>query len=74
MKIFANHIKTTSSFFPSILKMVLFTDILKDNNDVNSKSDFIQWNYHETSHSMIQFKTEENEGTTFQKLDISKAV
>ena len=71
MKIFANHIKTTSSFFPNILKMVLFTDILKDDNDVNSKSDFIQWNYHETSHSMIQFKTEENEGTTFQKLDIS---
>ena len=66
MKIFANHIKTTSSFFPNILKMVLFTDILKDDNDVNSKSDFIQWNYH--------FKTEENEGTTFQKLDISKAV
>ena len=74
MKIFANHIKTTSSFFPNILKMVLFTDILKDNNDVNSKSGFIKWNYHETSHSMIQFKTEENEGTTFQKLDISKAV
>ena len=74
MKIFANHIKTTSSFFPNILKMVLFTDILKDDNDVNSKSDFIQWNYHETSYSMIQFKTEENEGTTFQKLDISKAV
>ena len=61
-------------FFPNILKMGLFTVMLKDNIDLNSKSNFIQWHYHGTSRSMIQFKTNENEGTPFQKVDIAKAV
>ena len=52
--------------------MGLFTIILKDNIDLNSKSNLIQWHYHGTSRSMIQFKTNENEGTHFQKVDISK--
>ena len=42
--------------------MRLFTVMLKDNIDLNSKSNFIQWYYHGTSRSMIQFKTNENEG------------
>ena len=54
--------------------MGLFTVMLKYNTDLNSKSNFIQWHYHETSFSMIQFKTNKNEGTLFQKVDISKAV
>ena len=54
--------------------MGLFTVMLKDNIDLNSKSNFIRWHYHGTSHPMIQFKTSENEGTPFQKIDISKAV
>ena len=49
-------------FFPNILKMGLLTVMLKDNIDLNSKSNFIQWYYHGTSRSMIQFKTNENEG------------
>ena len=61
-------------FFPNILKMRLFTVMLKDNIDLNSKSNFIRWHYHGTSRSMIQFKSNENEGTPFQKVDISKAV
>ena len=60
--------------FPNIFKMGLFTVMLKDNIDLNSISHFIQWHYHGTSRSMIQFKTNENEGTPFQKVDISKAV
>ena len=48
--------------------------MLKDNIDLNSKRNFIQWHLHETSRSMIQFKTNQNEGTDFQKNDISKAV
>ena len=48
--------------------------MLKDNIDLNSKRNFIQWHFHETSRSMIQFKTNQNEGTDFQKNDISKAV
>ena len=48
--------------------------MLNANIDLNSKLNFIQWHYHGTSHSMIQFKTSENEGTPFQKVDISKAV
>ena len=59
-------------FFPYILKMGLFTVMLKDNIDLNSI--FIQWHNHGTSRSMIQFKTNKNEGTPFQKADISKAV
>ena len=54
--------------------MGLFTVMLKDNIELNSKSNFIPWHYHGTSRSMIQFKTNENEGTPFQKVDISKAV
>ena len=42
--------------------------------DLNSKSNFIQWHYPGTTRYMIQFKTSENEGTPFQKVDISKAV
>ena len=61
-------------FFPNILKMRLFTVMLKDNIDLNSKSNFIRWHYHGTSRSMIQFKSNENEGTPFQKVDISKVV
>ena len=61
-------------FFPNISKMGLFTVMLKDNIELNSKSNFIQWDYHETILSMIQFKINENEGTPFQKVDISKAV
>ena len=49
-------------FFPNILKMGLLTVMLKDNIDLNSKSNIIQWYYHGTSRSMIQFKTNENEG------------
>ena len=54
--------------------MGLFFGMLKDNIDLNSKSNFIRWHYHGTSRPMIQFKTNENEGTPFQKIDISKAV
>ena len=54
--------------------MRLFTVMLKDNIDLNSKSNFIRWHYHGTSRPMIQFKSNENEGTPFQKVDISKAV
>ena len=54
--------------------MGLFTVMLKDNIGLNSKSNFIRWHYHGTSRPMIQFKTNENEGTPFQKIDISKAV
>ena len=54
--------------------MGLFTVMLKDNIELNSKSNFIQWDYHGTILSMIQFKINENEGTPFQKVDISKAV
>ena len=54
--------------------MGLFTVMLKDNIELSSKSNFIPWHYHGTSRSMIQFKTNENEGTPFQKVDISKAV
>ena len=60
--------------FPNILKMGLFIVMLKDNIDLNSKSNFTQWHYHGTSHAMIQSKTNENEVTPFQKVDISKAV
>ena len=34
----------------------------------------MKWHYHETSRYMIQFKTNQNEGTPFQKVDISKVV
>ena len=54
--------------------MALLAVMLKYNIDLNSKPNFIQWHYHGTSLSMIQFKTNENEGTPFQKVDISKAV
>ena len=42
-------------FFLNILKMGLFTVMLKDNIDLNSKSNFVQWHYQGTSRSMIQF-------------------
>ena len=54
--------------------MGLFTVMLKDNIEFNSKSTFIQCHYHGTSRSMIQFKINDNEGAPFQKDDISKAV
>ena len=54
--------------------MGLFTVMLKDNIDLNPKLSFKQWHYHGTSHSMIQFKTNENERTPFQKVDISKTM
>ena len=60
--------------FPNILKMGLFTVMLKDNIDLNLKSSFIQMHYHGTSCSVIQFKTNENEEVPFQKVDISKTV
>ena len=62
---FCESYESNKFFFPNILKMELFTVMLKDNIDLNSKSNFIQWHYHETSRSMIQFKTNENEGTPF---------
>ena len=42
-------------FFLNILKMGLFTVMLKDNIDLNSKSNFVQLHYQGTSRSMIQF-------------------
>ena len=66
--------ENNKSFFPNILKMRLFTVMLKDNIDLNSKSNFMQWHYHGTSRFMIQFKIDENEGTPFQKVDISEAM
>ena len=54
--------------------MGLFTVMLKDNIDLNPKSNFIQFYYHGTSCSMIQFKSNENEWTPFQIVDISKVV
>ena len=42
-------------FFLNILKMGLFTVMLKDNIDLNSKSSFVQLHYQGTSRSMIQF-------------------
>ena len=48
--------------------------MLKDNIDLNSKSSFIQQHCHGTSRPIIQFRTNENEGTPSQKVDISKAV
>ena len=61
-------------FFPNILKLGLFTVMLKDNIDMNSKSNFIQWHYHGTSRSIIQFRTHENRGEPFPKVDVSKSV
>ena len=40
-------------FFLNILKMGLFTVMLKDNIDLNSKSNFVQLHYQGTSRSMI---------------------
>ena len=54
--------------------MGLFTVMLKDNIKLNSKSNFIRWHHHGTSRPTIQFKANENGGTPFQKVDISKAV
>ena len=61
-------------FFPNILIMGLFTFMLKDKIDLDSKSNFIQCHYQGTSRSMIQFKTNENEGTPFRKVNVSKVV
>ena len=61
-------------FFPNILKKKLFTVLLKDNIDVNARSNFISSHYHGTSISIIQFMTEENEGIEFPEVDISADV
>ena len=52
----------------------LFTVMLKDNIDINARSNFIQSHYHGTSISMIQFRTNEDAGTAFPKVDVSKKV
>ena len=54
--------------------MGLFTVMLKDNIDFNSKSNFIQWHYHGTSRSLIQFRTHSEDGTPFELVDISQPV
>ena len=48
--------------------------MLKDNVDFNAKSNFVQWHYHGTSRSLIQFRTQDDDGTPFPLVDISQAV
>ena len=61
-------------FFPNILRLGLFTIMLKDTIYFNSKSNFIQWHYHGTSRSLIQFRSHGVEGEPFSKVDISQPV
>ena len=47
-------------FFPNIFKMGLLTVMLKDNIDLNSKSNFIQWYYHEEDDSNLDLHHEDS--------------
>ena len=61
-------------FFPNILKKKLFTILLKDNIDVNARSNFVNSHYHGTSISFIQFVTNEDKGVDFPEIDISNNI
>ena len=61
-------------FFPNILKKKLFTVLLKDNIDVNARSNFVNSHYHGTSISIIQFVTNEDKGVDFPEIDISNNI
>ena len=50
----------------------LFTVLIKDNIDVNAKSNFVQQHYHGTSISIVQFVTEEEKGNDFPEINISR--
>ena len=59
-------------WFPNILKKGFFTVLLKDNLDVNGRSNFVSSHYHVTSISIIQFVAEDNTGLDFPEVDISQ--
>ena len=61
-------------WFPNIIKKVLFTVLLKDNIDVNARSNFLSSHYHGTSVLIIQLVTEDNTGLDFPDVDISQDV
>ena len=48
--------------------------LLKDNIDVNAKSNFASSHYHGTSIYIIQFVTEDNTGLDFPEVDVSQDV
>ena len=47
---------------------------MKDNIDVNTRSNFVSYHYHGTSISIIQFVTEDNTCLDFPEVDISQDV
>ena len=57
-------------WFASILKKVFLLYWLKDNNEVNARSNFVSSHYHGTSISIIQFVTDDNTGLDFPEADI----
>ena len=61
-------------FFANILKKILVTVLLKDNIDVNARSNFVNSHYHGTSISIIQFVTNEDKGVDFPEIDISNNI
>ena len=63
-----------SCWFANILKTVLLTVLLKDNIDLNARSNFVSSHYHGTSISSIQFVTEHNTGLDFLEVDILQDV
>jgi len=66
--------KLHKCFFPNTLMKALFTVMLKDNIDINARSNFIQSHYHGTSISMIQFRTDNDSRTAFPNVDVSQKV
>ena len=63
---------TYNCFFPNVLKKGFFTVLIKDNIDVNAKSNIIQQHYHGTSISIVQFVTEGEKSIDFPEINISK--
>ena len=61
-------------WFPDILKKGLFTVLMKDNIDVNARSNIVSSHYHGASISVIQYVTENSTGLDFLETDISQAV
>ena len=57
-------------FFPNILKIGLFIVMLKDNIDVNAKSNFVKSHFHGTSVSVVQWLCDDDHGTDFSEIEL----
>ena len=60
-------------WFPDILKEGLFTALMKENIDVNARSNIVSSHYHGASISVIQYVAENSTGLDFPEVDISQA-